>query len=55
MLCEKALAAKCSTGNTILVDDGYVQVSVVTSGNISRVVGLNKLDLLLLSVKEVSI
>ena len=70
MLCEKAIAAKSSTGHSVVAVNGCIEVitasSVVavngcievitaSSVNIGQAVDFENLDLVLLNVKDVSI
>ena len=55
MLCEKAIAAKSSTGHSVVAVNGCIEVITASSVNIGQAVGFENLDLILLNVKDVSI
>ena len=55
MLCEKAIAAKSSTGHSVVAVNGCIEVITASSVNIGQAVDFEKLDLLLLNVNDVSI
>ena len=55
MLCEKAIAAKSSTGHSVVAVNGCIEVITASSVNIGQAVDFENLDLVLLNVKDVSI
>ena len=55
MLCEKAIAAKSSTGHSVVAVNGSIEVITASSVNIAQAVDFENLDLVLLNVKDVSI